>query len=136
MIGVGDDVAILAEHVEYGKRVRREAADAAGFLVAVKARFALEALVAEGERRGPHVDEIAGGHEFRALRPVRVDGDVVDRLLDLVGHGAALDAIEMEIGLVVDAPEFVGHERAGAVRIERCIRVDMDRPAAWHRRWS
>ena len=59
------------------------------------------------------------------LRPVRIDRDLVGILLDLVGRGAALDAAEIEIGLVIDAPDLVGDELAVAIRIERRVGIDM-----------
>ena len=51
---------------------------------------------------------------------------LVGILIDLVRHGAALHAAEIEVGLVVDAPDLVGDELAVAVGIERRIGIDMD----------
>src|SRR5215471_21087309 len=48
MIGVGDDVGVLVEHVEDGETVRRERADTAGRLVAVCLALPLEPLMAVG----------------------------------------------------------------------------------------
>src|SRR3546814_8505090 len=61
------------------RSVRREAADAAGRLLAVESLLALEALVAERQGRAPHVREVGRGDEFRRGGAVRVDGNLVDR---------------------------------------------------------
>src|SRR3546814_10675429 len=98
----------------------RSAADAAGGLLAVEAEPALEALVAVRQRRAPHVREVRRGHEFRRGRAVGIDGDLVHRRRPLVGRGAALHAVEVEIRLVVAAPQLLGDE--GAVAF------------GWHRR--
>ena len=57
---------------------------------------------------------------------VGIDRHLVGILLDLVGRGAALDAAEIEIGLVIDAPELVGDQLAVEVGIERRVGIDMD----------
>src|SRR5215472_16698548 len=44
VVGVGDDVGVLAEDIEYREAVRRERADPAGRLVPVELALALEAL--------------------------------------------------------------------------------------------
>src|SRR3546814_20760372 len=53
VVGIRDHVAVLAEDVEDGEGVGREAADTAGLLVVIEARLALEPLVAVGTRRRP-----------------------------------------------------------------------------------
>src|SRR3546814_17647240 len=70
--------------------------------------LALEALVAVRQGRAPHVREVGRGDEFRRGGAVRVDGNLVDRRRHLVGRGAALHAVEVEVRLVVDAPEQIG----------------------------
>src|SRR3546814_20808198 len=80
--------------------------------------LALEALVAVRQGRAPHVREVGRGDEFRRGGAVRVDGNLVDRRRHLVGRGAALHAVEVEVRLVVDAPALIGDERAVAVGME------------------
>src|SRR5215469_17798315 len=58
VIGIRDDVDVLAEAVEHREAVGREAADAARRLLLVDGDLALEALLAEGERRAPHMREV------------------------------------------------------------------------------
>ena len=62
-------------------------------------------MVSEGHKT-------AADDEIRRSRPVWVDRHVVRVLLHLVGRGAALDAAEIEIGLVIEAPQLVGEELA------------------------
>src|SRR5437588_6704970 len=76
VIGVRDDVAILAEDVENREGIGSETADAARLFMVVEVRFADEPLVTEGEGRAPHIGKGCGGDELVALRPVRIDGDV------------------------------------------------------------
>ncbi|HWC45955.1 MAG TPA: hypothetical protein VG868_07550, partial [Casimicrobiaceae bacterium] len=54
--------------------------------------------------RGPHVGEVVVDDELRRLRAIRIDADVVGVALDGGGHRAALDAAEVEIGLVIQPP--------------------------------
>src|SRR5262245_42628853 len=108
VVAVGDDEDVLAEPVEDREVVRREAADPARRLVAIDAALAGKALLAMGERRTPHAPEILADNEIGALRAIRVDRHLVGSGLDLERHGAALDAAEIEIRLVVDAPQLVG----------------------------
>src|SRR5713101_2470114 len=65
VVGIGDDVDIVAEAVEHRKAVGGEAADAARRLLLVEADLALEALLAEGQRRAPHMGEIVADDEVR-----------------------------------------------------------------------
>ncbi len=74
--------------------------------------------------------------ELRRLRPVRIDAHFVGVALDRGRHRAALHAAEVEVGLVVDAPQLVGDElgrRGPSTAARRCRRVS---PAASRRRWS
>ncbi len=65
VVRVRDDEDVLAEAVEYGEGIRREAAEPArGLVVLVVPDLALEALLAEGERRAPHVGEVVVDHEL------------------------------------------------------------------------
>ena len=48
------------------------------------------------------------------------------RCSTLYGDRAALHAAEMEVGLVIEAPQLVGDQLAVAVGIERRVGVDMD----------
>src|SRR3954453_262905 len=48
VIGVRDDIAIVAEDIENREGIRREAADAAGLFLVIQPMLALEALVTEG----------------------------------------------------------------------------------------
>src|ERR1700730_7391372 len=66
VVGVGDDVSVLAECVEYREAARGEGADPAGRLVPVKLSLAPQPLVAVSERRGPHPDEVPGHPVLRA----------------------------------------------------------------------
>jgi hypothetical protein len=72
VIGIGDDVRVLAEHVEDGEAVRGERADPAGRLVPVRRALALEPLVAVGERGRPHPDEVLHHRVLGTFRAVRV----------------------------------------------------------------
>src|SRR3546814_10645239 len=58
--------------------------DAAGRLLLVFRDLALEALLAEGERRAPHVGEVVADDEVRRIRAIGVDRHLVHRGLDLV----------------------------------------------------
>src|SRR5579872_1628219 len=126
VVGVGDHVDVVAEAVEDREVVGGEGADAPGGLTFEVRKRSLEALLAESERGAPHAREILAHHEVRRLRSIRVDVDRGGIRLDFEGHGAALHAAEVEIGLVVDAPEPVGDHRAVDVGVERRIRVDVD----------
>src|SRR5579863_10581936 len=55
VIGIGHHIDVVAEAVEDREAVGREAADAAGRLLLVKRQLALESLLAERERRAPHM---------------------------------------------------------------------------------
>src|SRR5206468_913559 len=58
VIGVCDDVDVVAKAVEHGKIVRCEAAYAARRLLPVNPVLILEALLAMRQRGGPHVGEM------------------------------------------------------------------------------
>ena len=106
---------VRAHVVEDGEVVRGERADAAGADLAVARAAALEALQAVRERGAPEVGEAgldrAGG--------VGVDLELVALRQRL---GAALDALA--VGLEVDAPLLVGHQRA-VVGVQRRVGVDV-----------
>src|SRR5918998_636181 len=125
VVGVGDDVGILPEHVEDGETVRGEAPDPTRGLLGEEVTLALEALVAVREGRGPHPGEVFSDHEVRALGSVRIDGYLVGGLVNDVGCGAALYPVEVEVRLVVDPPELVGDELAVLI-VERGVGVDVD----------
>src|SRR3954452_6540226 len=58
VVGVGDDVGVLPEHVEDREAVRREAADATRRLLGEQVPLALEALEAVLEPRRPQPGEL------------------------------------------------------------------------------
>src|SRR6185437_4810164 len=72
VIGVGDDVGVLVEHVEDWEAVRGERADPAGRLMPVRRALALEPLMAVGERGRPHPDEALRHRVVGAFRAVWV----------------------------------------------------------------
>src|SRR3990172_12445879 len=68
VIGVGNDVDVLAEPVEHGEAVGGEAADAARRLLLVAGDLPFEAFLAEGERRAPHMREVVADDEVGRFR--------------------------------------------------------------------
>jgi hypothetical protein len=72
------------------------------------------------------VGEIVTDDEVGRIGAVGVELNLVDRGLHDIGHRTALDAGEIEVGLVVDAPEFLGDQRAVDVAVERGVGVDVD----------
>ena len=127
VVRIRDDEDIVAEDVEDREIVGREAAKAARLLVLlVDADLAFEALLAMRQHRAPGLDEIVADDEVGRIGTIRIDRDIVGLAFDLVGRGAALDAAEIEVGLVIEAPQFVDQEPAIDIGIERRIGVDMD----------
>ena len=125
VVGVGDDVGVLPEHVEDREAVRGEGADPAGGLVPVQVALALEPLVAVREGGGPHPDEVLRHRVVGTGRAVRVHGHVAGRAVDDIRRGPALDPAEVEVGLVVDPPHPVGDEVARDVVVERRAGIDV-----------
>ena len=83
VIGIGDDIDIVAEHVEHREAVGREAADPAGvFRPPVEMRLALETLLAMGQHRAPALDEFFADHEVGTVGTVGIDRHRVR----LLGH--------------------------------------------------
>src|SRR5258708_9349825 len=74
VIGVGDDIRVLAENIEYREAVRGEGADPARRLVPVKLALAVEARVAGLNRPPPHPDELPTHRDLAPFRPVRTHG--------------------------------------------------------------
>nr|ABZ09842.1 hypothetical protein ALOHA_HF4000APKG8L7ctg1g17 [uncultured marine microorganism HF4000_APKG8L7] len=126
MVRIGDDEDVLAKAVDDGEAVGRECANAARGLVPVLGDATLEALLAMRQGGAPHVGEIVADDEVGRFGAVGVDRDPLGRRLHLVRHGPALDAAEIEVGLVIDAPHLFGNERAVHIGEERCVRVHVD----------
>ena len=101
VIGIGDHIDILAEHIEHREIVRREAAEAARFFfVFVERDLAFEALLAMRQHRAPCVNEVVADDEIGRVRTVRIDRDAVGILVHLVRRRTALDAAEIEVELL------------------------------------
>ena len=65
VIGIGNDIDILAEHIEDREIVRREAAEPARLLVLLVERdLALEPLLAMRQHRAPRLDEVVADDEI------------------------------------------------------------------------
>src|SRR6476659_2059484 len=78
------------------------------------------------QHRAPGMDEVVADDEIRRIRTVRIDRDGVGILVHLVRRRTALNAAEIEVRLVVEAPQLIGDERAVYVGIEWRVGVDMD----------
>src|SRR6476469_7414610 len=66
VIGVSNEVNVLAERIEHRKVVGRETAEPAGILVVLVQRdFAFEPLLAMREHRAPHMNEVVADDELR-----------------------------------------------------------------------
>src|SRR3546814_19618092 len=65
VVRIRDPVGVLAKAVEHRERVRREAADAAGRLLAAESLLALEALAAVRPGPAPHARQVGRGDKFR-----------------------------------------------------------------------
>ena len=125
MVGVRDDVSVLAEHIEDGEAVRGERADPAGRLMPVRRTLALEPPVAVSQRGRPHADEARRHRIVRALRSIRVHGHLTSGTVDDIWRRSTLDAPEVEVGLVVNPPRPVRDQVPADVVVERGARIDM-----------
>ena len=65
MIRIGDDVAVLPEHIEDRKAVRSEGTDAARRLLSIQRIFSLKALLAESQGRAPHPRKVFADNKLR-----------------------------------------------------------------------
>ena len=70
--------------------------------------------------------EVVRRHEFRRLRAVGIDQDIRIGLVDLVGHGPALDTTKMRVGFVVDAPHFFDDDGAIDVGNQRRVGIHVN----------
>ncbi len=81
--------------------------------------------MAVGQRRGPHPGEVLAHHEVRTLGTVGVYVHLLRGLIDDVRRSPTLHAAEVEIRLVVDAPQLVGDELSFVI-VEWGVGVHVD----------
>src|SRR5262249_34900418 len=98
------------KHIDDGEAVRREGTDAARGLITPLSDVTAVSLLAKRERRAPHVSEFFVDDEFRRVWSVRIDSHFVGITFDPIWRRPALNTFEVEVGLVIDAPQLVGDQ--------------------------